>query len=103
MGAVAAAGIMRRERLIVDAYRDAGAISPERARTPDELLIHAGFAFRRLIDHAVLRDVGDGRYFLDEPSWKALRGIRRRLAFVVALVALIIASGALIASGIIAR
>src|SRR6185437_3483411 len=50
MGAVAASGVLRRERLIVQAYRDAGATSPERARTPDELLIHSDFALNRLMD-----------------------------------------------------
>lgn len=103
MGAAVAAAVVRRERMIVEAYRDAGAVSPERARAPDELLVHQRIAFRRLVEHAVLREAGGGRYFLDEPSWAAVRGMRRRMALVMALLVLIIAVGVLAAGGLLAR
>jgi hypothetical protein len=103
MGAAVAAAVVRRERLIVEAYRRAGAVAPERARTPEELFVHERLAFRRLVGHAVLRDAGGGRYFLDEPSWMALRGMRRRLALAMALVALAIAVGVLIAGAVVSR
>jgi hypothetical protein len=85
MGA-AAAIILRKEKDIVSAYRGAGATSPDRARSPEQLDIGRRLAFERLVQRAVLRDTGDGRYYLDEPSWEALRGIRRRMMLVIALV-----------------
>jgi hypothetical protein len=42
-----------------------------------------GLAFRRLREHAVLREAEGGRLYLDEPSWQALRAIRRRMAMVM--------------------
>jgi hypothetical protein len=99
MGA-AAAIILRKERDIVSAYRGAGATSPDRARSPEELDVDQRLPFERLVQRAVLRRVGDGRYYLDEPSWEALRGIRQRMALVMMLLvvgALVI----LIASGVV--
>ena len=85
MGA-AAAVLLRRERDIVGTYRGAGATSPDRARRPEELDVGHRLAFDRLVQRAVLRDAGDGRYYLDEPSWVALGRIRRRFALVIAIV-----------------
>ena len=99
MGAAAAA-ILRKERDIVNTYRGVGATSPDRARSPDELDVPRRVAFGRLVQRAVLRDTGDGRYYLDEPSWEALRGIRRRMALVIMIV-VIGAAVVLIASGVV--
>ena len=90
MGAVAAI-IIRKERDVVDAYRRAGATEPSAAQSPDALEIgHMGHgvAFHRLVRRAVLRDAGDGRYYLDEPSWEALRSMRRRLLLVMLILVL---------------
>lgn len=86
MGA-AAAVILRKERDIVSAYRGAGATRPHLAKSPEQLDIEHRIAFDRLVQRAVLREAGDGRYYLDEPSWEALRGSRRRMILVIALIA----------------
>lgn len=86
----AAAIIIRKERDIVDLYRQAGATSPATARRPADLDIHHRVAFDILVRRAVLREVDDGRYYLDEPSWEALRSLRRRMAMVMLMVALIV-------------
>lgn len=99
MGA-AAAVLLRRERDIVGTYRGVGATSPDRARQPEELDVRQRLAFDRLVQRAVLRDVGDGRYYLDEPSWKALRRIRRRFALVIAIV-LVVMFVTFVAGGVI--
>lgn len=98
MGA-AAAIIIRREREIVSIFRAAGATRADAARRPEELDVDRRVAFRLLVGHAVLRDVGDGRYYLDEPSWNAFGAMRRRLVAVLLICAVI---GVLIASGVIA-
>ncbi len=95
-----AAGIVRREKKIVAAFRTAGATSRDRAATAAALGVHEGLAFRILCRHAVLREVGERRLYLDEPNWEALRARRRRLAFTIlgivmlmAIVAFLRASG----------
>jgi hypothetical protein len=84
--AVAAAIILRKERDIVNIFRSAGAISAGTARDPDQLGINHRVAFNLLLRRAVLRDAGAGRYYLDELSWTAACGNRRRLAFALAIV-----------------
>jgi hypothetical protein len=101
MAAAIAAIIARQERDIVNGFRGVGATSPARARDPDELGVKYQTAFDRLTRAAVLRDAGDGRYYLDEPSWIALRDRRRRVAIVMLVVmaavfAVLIATGALV-------
>ncbi len=85
--AAAAAIILRKERDIVQMYRGAGATDASRARDPEELGISYRMPFKLLVKHAVLREAGNGRYYLDEPSWEALRSMRHRIAFIVLLMA----------------
>ncbi len=80
---VVAAAIVAKEKRIVTAFRNAGATSPDRAARLDDLGIHRGIALRRLQRDAVLRLAAADRWYLDEPSWQAVRGIRRRLALVM--------------------
>jgi len=82
MDAIVAAAMARRERDIIEAFRRAGAISQEKAVTPAALCIDEGMVFSRLRRRAVIRDGAPGLLYLDEPSWTALRGIRRRLALI---------------------
>jgi hypothetical protein len=83
-GAVAV--ILIKERHVVDAFVRAGAISPERAVFPSDVAVDIeGVGGRRLVKRAVLREAAAGRYYLDAPSWEALRGQRRRLAFALVL------------------
>ena len=85
MGA-AAAIILRKEHDVVASFRGAGATTPISARSPEELGIDRRLVFQRLVTRAVLRDAGDGRFYLDEPSWHALRVIRRRLVMIMLVI-----------------
>ena len=98
---VAAVVIQRKEREIVNRFRGAGATSATRARDPEELGVDHHLAFRRLTDRAVLRDAGDGKYYLDELSWDAMRRLRRRIALVMILIAVAV-FGVLFMSGALA-
>jgi hypothetical protein len=83
MGAAVAA-VLVKERHVVDAFLRAGATSPERAVVPEDIGVDlAGVGGRRLLRHAVLRATSPGRYYLDEPTWAAIRSTRRRLVFVL--------------------
>lgn len=84
MGAAAAVAVLiRKEKEIVYAFQARGATDPARAVTLDSLNVHGGLALKRLEQRAVIRAVGDDRYYLDEPSWEAVRGMRRRMLPVI--------------------
>jgi hypothetical protein len=89
MGA-AAAIIIRKQREIVDTYRAAHATMASAARDPGELGVEQTRIFDGLVRRAVLRDAGNGRYYLDEPSWVALGATRRRIALVMIVIALLL-------------
>ncbi len=91
--AAAAAIVLRRERDMVNQYRGAGALSADAARDPGEVGVERGFIFDRLVSSAVLREASDGRYYLDEPSWVAMRRIRRRMIVVVLLIVAAMGTG----------
>ena len=96
MGA-AAAVIMMKERQVVDAFVRADATRAERAVDPANLSVDmTGVGARRLVEHAVLRDAGEGRFYLDLLTWEALRRQRRRILFVILL---LIALGFLFLAG----
>lgn len=96
MGTAAAAAIIRREKDLVDRFRALGASSPDTARTLVQVGADQGVAWRRLLDHAVVRTTAGGMYYLDEPSWRAVTRIRRRLALVFGVIALVLALGSFI-------
>jgi hypothetical protein len=85
MGA-AVAVIMMKERQVADAFMRAGATSAEHAVDPSDLAVDmAGVGARRLVENAVLRDAGAGRFYVDVLTWEALRRLRRRILSVILL------------------
>ena len=96
MGAAVTIMLMK-ERQVVDAFIRAGATSATTAVHPDDLSVDlGGVGGRRLVRGAVLREAGDGRYYLDLLGWEALRRHRRRVLFVILL---LIALAALVLAG----
>jgi hypothetical protein len=92
MGA-AVAVLLAKERHIVSAFERVGAVTRDRARTPDDVGVDATkLAWRRLRDRAVVRDAGDGRYYLDVEVWEANRRLRRRMMVVLLTVILLLAA-----------
>ena len=91
MGA-AAAVLLAKERHIVTAFERIGAVTPDRARTPDEVGVDTQrLAWRRLRDRAIVREAGDGRYYLDVEVWEANRRLRRRMVVVFLVIAILVA------------
>ena len=78
------------ERRMVKRLRTAGAVTPDQARTLEELGIRRGVILRRLRERAVIREAGAERFYLDEPSWEAVRRSRRRAIHVLWVVALVV-------------
>ena len=85
-----AAVILAKERRMVNRLRMAGAVNPQQARTLEELGISRGVILRRLRERAVIRQAGPDRYYLDEPSWEAVRRGRRRAIHVLWVIGLVI-------------
>ncbi len=85
MGAPAVAIIIRKkENHLVQHMRDAGALSPDTAKSLRDLhLDEDDFALRRLHRRAVVREVHPGEYYLDEEVWRAAMDTRRRLLSIV--------------------
>lgn len=100
MGAAVAAVILRKEREIVEAFREVGAVSPETALPLDQVGVDERIGFRRLREHEVVRDAGAGRYYLDEGVWTAVRATRRRVALVLLAVGALLAAGGAAAGGV---
>jgi hypothetical protein len=93
MGA-AAAIILLKERQVVEAFERAGATSPEHAMDPAHIGVEQdGIGWRRLRDHAVVRETspGSGRYYLDVEVWHALRRMRRRMLAVLLAIMIVLA------------
>ena len=77
--------IVRKEKNIVAAFRNAGATGIERATNLASLGISEGLAFRVLCRHSILRQLADGRFYLDEPAWDAHQSFRHRLAAILVM------------------
>jgi len=83
MGA-AVAVLIAKERHIVSAFERAGALTPEQSRTPEEIGVDdQRLAWRRLREREIVRDAGNGRYYVDLAVWEATRRLRRRMALVL--------------------
>ena len=87
MGA-AVAVIIRKQREIVEVFEGARATSAAMARDPDELGIDESHIFHGLVRRAVLRDAGDGRYYIDEASWRAMNAMRHQRMLVIGAIVL---------------
>ena len=92
MGAPAIAAVIRRkEREVVDDFRRGGATSPTTAKSLADLGLEDSWPVRRLQRRAVIREPEPGVMYLDEEVWQAVRRSRRRVIYVLATIALLLA------------
>ena len=98
MGATAVI-IIRMEKDLVAHFLQSRAVSVATAQSLGALGVDDGTALRRLRARAVIREGAPGAFYLDEPSWHALRSDRRRLITVL----LPIAVGLGIAAALLSR
>lgn len=81
--------IQIKERHIVRAFRNSGAMSAESARIPQDINVAThGAAWRILRNRAIVRDAGEGRFYLDVQSWEADRRSRRKRVLILAILVL---------------
>ena len=87
--AAAAAASARRQRHVVAAFAAAGATDAAHARSVRELALDDRLrTLQQLRDRAIVRMAAPDRFWVDLDAWQAFRARRRRLALVLALVAL---------------
>lgn len=82
------ATVLLKERRMIRRFLDAGAASPESARSLDQVGVSQGRIMRRLRERLVLRQIEGDRFYVDQEAWDALRRRRRRHASVAAILAL---------------
>lgn len=78
-----AAVIIVQENRYMSACKKACAVSPDSARTLNELGIRENLAFRKLVGRGVLVLVNDNKYYMDEKAAKAFLKARRRFGLAV--------------------
>lgn len=89
MGAGVVIMLRQKEDDLAQHFRDAGATSPETARSLPQLQLDPEDSIlRRMRRSAAIRQIHEGEYYLDDETLVAVRKNQRRLAFV--LVALIV-------------
>ena len=97
MGAVViAAAMRRREQEVIDDFRAAGAMTPEKAQSYVAIGLGDSLALRRLRNRAVIREAAPGVYYLDEEVWAAVRRTRIRLVTTMLLILGILLAGILL-------
>lgn len=86
MGAPVAAVIIAKEKDLIAHFRRAGALSPTTAKSVTELGVDTRFAWSILERHGIIRQAGQGLYYLDELAWLAHRTRRRRTAMTLLII-----------------
>ena len=70
-------------RRILRAFRSAGAIAPDRARSLSRLGLEDGLLLRRFRDNGIVREVKAGEYYLDEDAYKEWQQTAMRWVIVI--------------------
>ena len=88
MTAADAAVIIAGEKRLIAHFRRTGALSPANAKSVTELGVDTGRAWATLQRRAIIREAGQGLYYLDESAWLVHDKRRRRIAMTVVIIAL---------------
>ncbi len=98
MATAAATVIIAKEKHLVEHFRRAGAVSPATAKSATDLGVDTRLAWSILERRAIIREAGEGLYYLDEPVWTALQRRRRRFAIVFLVIALVVLAAGMFAT-----
>jgi hypothetical protein len=82
--------IMHRQQDLAERFRAAGATSPDRARTLNEVGVTPGFLFSRLAGQGVFVRVESERWWFDAGAWNRYRDRQwRRLVLAAVVIAVV--------------
>lgn len=91
MGAPAIAAVInRKEKEVVELFREVGATSPAAAKSLTDIGVEQAWPLSRLRRRAIVREAAPGKYYLDEEVWTAMRGMRQRMVLVVVGIAALV-------------
>lgn len=86
----AAAVIAIRRKRFVRKFREAGAIDPQHATTPESLGERRSWIFNHMADQGVFPRTTDGRFYLDEQAAiEFLKARKRRALWIVAILSFV--------------
>ena len=88
--AVAAAAIHRKEREVREDFQAAGATQPISACSLADLRLDESMTLRRLMNRSIVREASPGLFYWDEDVYRSVRAMRRRMAFLLMTVVLIV-------------
>ena len=86
-GSVAAIVIIRKQEELVERFRAVGATTTTTAKSIDELGVDTRLVWNGMVRRSVVREASPGLFYLDAPSWQAVKR-RRSLMAGIALAAL---------------
>ena len=92
-GTTVPAIIAIRIRRYQQAFRAAGAVTPDTAVRPSDAGLRESLVFRKLVRHRILVPVSGNRYYLDEARVAAVQHRKRRMLAVWLLVILVLLAG----------
>ena len=72
-------------------FQEAGAVSPETARSLEQVGCRDARMFQRMLRREVIRPAAPGKYYLDVQAARAFRRARRERALAALVIVLIIA------------
>ena len=78
---IAPAVIALKIKKIIRVFEESATISPLTAKTPEELGLHPGMMFGRLVRMDVLVEVGDNRYYLNYANLATYEEAKQRRIF----------------------
>ena len=88
--AIALAAMRRRDRKLIDRFRDARAMDEGSAKTRSEIGDETSRSWNRLERHGVVRTTAAGLVWFDEAAWDALFNRRRFVAIGVVLIIVLV-------------
>lgn len=92
MGAAAVVLVRQRQRELVDRFLAASAVTPETARTLDDLMVQRGLMFNRMAAQGVLVANPDGRWYFSQDAWVRFEDRRWKRLNRVALIIVVLAA-----------
>ena len=92
MGAAVAVAVMRRkEEEVRGDFMRAGATLPLNAMSLADVGLEENHTVRRLVKRAVIREAAPGMFYFDDEVYQSVRGMRRRMIFIMLLAVVLFA------------
>lgn len=82
--------VIVKQKRMMRRFTESGAVSPQTAKTLEELDCRDSFLFRRMAAAGVFRRTEEGKYYLDERAAAEFRGRQKTRILIAMLIALLL-------------